>query len=357
MTLDIDLRVKVEDFLLEVALTARPGEVLAVLGANGSGKSTLLNAIAGLLPAANGRIDLGERDLRRLPPERRRIGLLGQRSMLFPHLSAIHNVAFGPRSQGVQRREAVAIAERWLTEVGLADLSARRPAELSGGQQQRVALARALAARPEALLLDEPFASLDAQTATQARRLVAAQRDRIGVPILLVTHDAVDAIMLASRTVVLHEGHVVQSGTTADVLGHPSSPFVAALAGVNFVEGTVDADGTLRAEGIAIAVPRDSMSGRAAPGTRCTAVFAPTAVRVRPVLDGAAALPVGTGSAWLGTVSVMEPIPGGIRLFTEEQPRIAVDCASMAVVNLGLHPGLQLSFTVSEDDISVRPSL
>src|SRR5690606_22642281 len=134
---------------------------------------------------------------------------------------------FGPRAQGTPRNEAAAIARRHLGDVGLGDFADRPPEQLSGGQRQRVALARALAAAPDALLLDEPFAALDVQTSAQARRRVSELRDRVSVPMVLVTHDPMDAVMLAARTVVLQEGRVVQEGSTRDVLGHPDSAFVA----------------------------------------------------------------------------------------------------------------------------------
>lgn len=367
MTLDVDIRASVGGFTLDAAIAAPAGEVLAVLGPNGSGKSTLLGAIAGHLPAVDGIIRLGDRMLNGEPAERRRIGLLGQRAMLFPHLSALENVAFGPRAQGVPLVEARDAAHEWLAQVGLTEFALRRPAQLSGGQQQRVALARALAAKPDALLLDEPFAALDVQTATQARRLISEQRDRIGIPIVLVTHDPMDAVVLASRTVVLHEGRIVQEGQTRDVLGHPNSPFVAAIAGVNLVAVTADHDGVLRAD--ALTAPNTPGSAlrwighgdRLSRGEVGTAVFSPGAVRIRPVPASAAGDPVpggedATPNTWIGTVAHLEPIPGGVRLFTAEHPDIAVDCSSMAAVDNGVQPDAVLSFSILEQDVSVRSS-
>lgn len=370
MTLDVDIRARVGTFVLEAAITAAEGEVLAVLGPNGSGKSTLLGAIAGHLDHSGrrsevvGRIRLGARDLDpSVPPERRRIGLLGQHTELFPHLSALDNVAFGPRAQRMPRADAEDLARRHLADVGLGDLADRRPAQLSGGQRQRVALARALAAAPDALLLDEPFAALDVQTSAQARRLVSELRDRVSVPMVLVTHDPMDAVMLASRTVVLQEGRVVQEGSTRDVLGHPNSPFVAAIAGVNLVSGTADAEGVLDVRGDAdrSGSSRTRWLGRGdplPPGAAGTAVFSPGAVRVRPAPavsparsgDGIAA------NTWIGTVAHLEAIPGGVRLFTAEHPDIAVDCSSMTAVDSGVRPDAVLAFSVLEQDVSVRRS-
>lgn len=361
MTLDLDIRAHVGSFTLEAALTAHSGEVLAILGPNGSGKSTLLGTIAGLVPAREGRIGLAGRLLEGrltaqdrhvwLPPERRRVALLGQRAMLLPHLSALENVAFGPRAQGVPRVTARGRAMSWLDEVGMGEYAERRPAQLSGGQQQRVALARALASEPDALLLDEPFTSLDTQTAAQARRLIAEQRDRVGVPMILVTHDPMDAVVLAARTLVLREGRVEQQGTTAEVLGHPRSPFVAAMAGVNLVTGAGEADGALRSEdGLRWRGRGDAVSTAAAG----TCVFAPGSVRIHHAPEQ-----VGDASAvngWRGTVAMMDPVPGGIRLFTAEHPRIAVDCPSTTALALGIRLGTSLSFSIAPDDLSVRSS-
>ncbi len=348
--LAVDLRVRVGTFTLEAALAAQPGEVLAVLGPNGSGKSTLLGAIAGQRAGVEGTIALGGRTIpSSMPPEQRRIGLLGQRPLLFPHLTALENVAFGPRAQGIARAEARRLAARHLDDVDLGELADRRPAQLSGGQQQRVALARALAARPDALLLDEPFAALDAPSASQGRRLIGELRDRIAVPLVLVTHDAMDAVVLAARTVVLEDGRIAQQGETAQVLSHPDNPFVAAIAGVNLVVCGADRPGPTWA----------GVGGRVERGASGTVVFAPGAVRVH-ALDSdsggggnASAPPVNT---WTGTIAAMTPVPGGIRLTTLEQPDIAADCPSPTALALRVRPGTRLTFSVAAEDVSVRGS-
>ncbi|UJP09802.1 ABC transporter ATP-binding protein [Microbacterium sp. KUDC0406] len=358
MTLSADFRARAGVFHVDMALDAAPGEVLAVLGPNGSGKSTLLAALAGHLPIDDGRIALDGRMLDdtaaggravHVPPAQRRVGLLGQRALLFPHLSALENVAFGPRAQGVSSAAARRDAKGWLDRVGLGDLAPHRPAQLSGGQQQRVALARALAARPDALLLDEPFAALDVETASQARRLVAEQRDSAGIPLVLVTHDPLDAVVLAARTAIVHDGRIVQEGPTTEVLGHPRSTFVAALAGVNLVSGDGSADDTVRGDdilwcGIGDAVPT---------GAAGTVAFAPGSVRIQRADAPASAASVGS-NAWEGTVVTLEPLPGGMRLRTVEHPEIAVDCPSTVAVAAGVAPGVRLRFTVHPDDVSVR---
>jgi len=276
MSLHLDARLLVPRgaFALDVALTVAAGDVLALLGPNGSGKSTLLAALAGLIRPAAGHVRVGERVLTRcepgrtallVPPERRRVGLLGQDPLLFPHLDAVQNIAFGLRSTGTPRAEALAEAAEWLAAVGLAGMERRRPAALSGGQQQRVAIARALAPRPDVLLLDEPMAALDVETAAQTRELLAERIRTGGTTTVLVTHDATDALVLADRTAVLHEGRIVDDGPTARVLGEPTTRFVASFGGSGVLVGTVREDGSVRVEGGATRLPPGSRVWVSAP--------------------------------------------------------------------------------------------
>jgi molybdate transport system ATP-binding protein len=229
---------------VEVALEVATGETVALLGPNGAGKSTVLWVVAGLLRPDRGRIELDGRVLTDVgggsdvlvAPHDRRTTLLTQDPRLFPHLSALENVAFGPRSSGTGRRAAREAARTWLATVGVGELAARRPAELSGGQAQRVAVARALAADPALLLLDEPTAALDVAVAASVRttlRGVLAGRSA-----LLVTHDLLDALLLSDRVLVLDAGRVVEEGPTREVLTRPRSGFAARLAGLNMLTGT-----------------------------------------------------------------------------------------------------------------------
>lgn len=234
MTLDAHVRVHRGTFGLDVALRVPAGTLLAVMGPNGSGKSTLLEAVAGLVPLTAGHVLLGDEVLadaaagRALPPHRRRLGVALQDGLLFGHLSARENVAFGPRAQGVRAARARAEAEALLADVGLTAHARTRADRLSGGQAQRVAVARALASRPRALLLDEPFGALDATTRAQVldvvRRSVAA-----GVPAVVVTHDLRDALELADELLVVADGREVQRGTPLDVASVPRHPYVEHL--------------------------------------------------------------------------------------------------------------------------------
>lgn len=245
------------DLDLDVALSVAGGETLALVGPNGAGKSSCLAAIAGLLPLARGRIALGDEPLDEpangvfVPPERRRIGVVFQEHLLFPHLRAVDNVAFGLRMRGIGRAAARAAARDWLARVGLDGHATAWPRELSGGQQQRVALARALAAEPRVLLLDEPLAAVDASARRELRRHLAT----FAGPRLVVAHDALDAFALADRVAVLERGRVVQAGTVAEICSRPRSRYVADLIGTNLLRGSV-AGGELRlAGGGALVVP------------------------------------------------------------------------------------------------------
>ena len=175
-----------------------------------------------------------------MPTEQRPVGFVFQDYLLFPHLSALENVAFGLRARGLARAEARRRAAAWLERVGLAAHAAARPRALSGGQAQRVALARALVGEPRLLLLDEPLAALDAATRTEVRRDLRRHLASFDGTRLLVTHDPLDAIALADRLVVLEGGRVTQTGSPAEVSGRPRSRYVAELVGVNLYRGRAD---------------------------------------------------------------------------------------------------------------------
>lgn len=248
MTLHAAFAVRLGALDLAVDLQAASGAVTAVLGPNGAGKTSVLRAIAGSLPIDAGAISLDGRTLDRppdvfVPPEHRRMGIVHQDYLLFPHLTALDNVAFGPRARGRTAREARALAASLLARVGVEAHAGARPRTLSGGQAQRVALARALATEPAALLLDEPLAALDAGTRVEVRRDLRRYLAGFGGPTLLVTHDPVDALALADHVAILEAGRLTQTGTIAEVTTRPRSRYVADLIGTNLVHGT--AHGTI----------------------------------------------------------------------------------------------------------------
>ncbi|WP_051476545.1 ABC transporter ATP-binding protein [Arthrobacter sp. Br18] len=348
MTLQLDATVPARGF--GMSLTVETGETLAVLGPNGAGKSTLLAVIAGLLRPDSGKSTLDGEVLFEVAPRTRStfiqpaargVSLLAQDPLLFPHLSVLENVAFGPRSAGVRRAQARAHARRWLEEVEAPELAHRMPTELSGGQAQRVAVARALASNPSLLLLDEPMAALDVSVAPALRRMLRrVLRDQT---VIIVTHDILDAFTLADRVVVLDAGSIVEQGPTHEVLERPRSRFTADLAGLNILSGVRTANGIRTFAGNEIT--------RAAPGialhTSIVAAVRPSAVRVslaQPANFHVAALP--------GIILDVEPHGGLVRVRAEE---FAADITPALAAELDLAPGNCVWFAFDATDVTVYP--
>ncbi|TNB69537.1 ABC transporter ATP-binding protein [Arthrobacter sp. BB-1] len=334
----------------DVAFSLGPAETVAVMGPNGAGKSTLFSIIAGLLRPDSGRAELDGRALFQVgdgrnqwvPPHLRGTALLAQEPLLFPHLTAVHNVAFGPRSAGTPKCPAKAKALQWLAEVEAADLAARRPAELSGGQAQRVAVARALAADPGLLLLDEPMAALDIHSAPLLRRLLKhVLADR---PAIIITHDVLDALMLADRVVILGNGRIAEEGPTRQVLQRPRSAFGAGLAGLNFIPGTYAGDGVLAGRGQHIAGHSEDPIP---PGQAAVAVFPPSSVSV--FLTDAHGSP---RNSFEVAITDLEPHGDFIRV---RAGSLAADITPAASADLGLVPGLPVHFVVKATAVSVYP--
>ena len=216
---------------LDVRFSCEPGEVLALVGPSGGGKSTVLRAIAGTIRPAGGRISVGGQvwldDGVFVKAHRRRVGMVFQSYALFPHMTALGNVmaALAPDAGATDKVRARALLE----QVHLAGLENRRPAELSGGQQQRVAVARALAREPQVLLLDEPFSAVDKATRMRLYREISLLKESFDMPVVLVTHDLDEAMLLADRMVVLHHGTSLQEGAPEEITTAPVSPEVARL--------------------------------------------------------------------------------------------------------------------------------
>ena len=326
----------------------------ALLGPNGAGKTTVLRALAGLLPLAEGRVvldgqvleDVGpaSRVLVRVPAERRPVGMVFQDYLLFPHLSAVENVAFGLRSRGMRRGEARRVAAGWLERLGLAGIGDARPGTLSGGQQQRVALARALATDPRMMLLDEPLAALDVSIRAEVRRdLRRRLREFAGVN-LLVTHDPLEAIALADRLIVMEGGRVVQAGTPAEVTERPRSAYVADLVGVNLLRGLA-ADGAVELAG----------GGRlgvvGADAGEVFAVIPPRSVslwRSRP--DGS------PRNVWRGRASGLDLLGDRVRVRIEGEPPVVAEVTPAAVAELHLAEGTEVWVSVKATDVRVYPA-
>ncbi|WP_332762511.1 sulfate/molybdate ABC transporter ATP-binding protein [Pseudarthrobacter sp.] len=352
MTFSVQAAVAGRGFDVSLALGAV--ETVAVMGANGAGKSTLLSVIAGLLHPDSGTAELDGRALFDLTagrgqwtaPHRRGTALLAQEPLLFPHLSVLENVAFGPRSAGASKQAARESALRWLAEVEATELQSRRPAELSGGQAQRVAVARALAADPGLLLLDEPMAALDIHAAPLLRRLL--KRVLAGRRAIIITHDVLDALMLADRVVILENGRISEEGPTRDILQRPRSRFAAGLAGLNFVAGHLTEHG-LRSGALNLYGHHDA----AAPlptGQPGVAVFPPSAVSV--FLTEAHGSP---RNSFAVTITDLEPHGDGIRVRAGEGGQLSADITPAASVDLGLAPGMQVYFVIKAGAVAIYP--
>lgn len=332
MSLDAHLVVRLDRLALDLPVAASPGTVVAVLGPNGAGKTTALRALAGLRRLDGGHVTLAGRDLDRpatgtfVPPERRRVAWVPQDHLLFPHLSVLENVAFGPRSGGVPRAEARARARSELEAVGLAEVAGVRPRALSGGQAQRVALARALAGAPDLVLLDEPLAALDATTRATTRRDLGRRLAGVPAATVLVTHDPLDALVLAQHLVVVEDGGVVQAGPVTEVTARPRTRYVADLVGTNLLRGRADGT-TVRVGDAAVTVPEP----------RTGEVFLtipPSALALHPER------PTGSArNAWPCTVAAVDMLGERVRVELAGPLPLTAEITPAALVALGLQVG------------------
>lgn len=334
---------------VDVEIDVADGEKVAILGPNGAGKSSALEAIAGLLRPDRGFATLDGETLYDIgrgnatiwrPAHSRGTALLSQDPLLFPHLTVIDNVGFGPRSRGSSRSESRAVAHTWLEQVDAVEFGARKPAQLSGGQAQRIAVARALAVDPKLLLLDEPMAALDVAVVPALRQMlrrVLADRSAI-----IITHDVLDALLLADRVIVIEDGRVVEDGPTAAVLKRPRSQFAARIAGLNMVigmarDGAIRSDNGTLIEGLSADRPTE--------GARAVAVFSPSAVSVHRTAPGGSPRNVITAR-----VTEIEPLGDRMRVRTDE---FNADITPASVASLDLVPGSEVLLVVKANEVSI----
>ena len=233
--------------LQKLDLSLAQGELLCLLGPSGCGKTTLLRILAGFETPNSGSITLNGQDVTQLPPNKRRMGMVFQAYSLFPNMTALQNVCFGPRVRGSgSRASQMEEAERLLAMVGLAGHIHKFPYQLSGGQQQRVALARALAVKPDILLLDEPLSALDAKVRAQLRAEIRRIQLETGITTVFVTHDQEEALSISDRVAVMHEGRILQIAAPATIYREPANAFVARFIGAGAVFQGVAESGALR---------------------------------------------------------------------------------------------------------------
>ncbi len=354
MTLRIDAEIEIADFRVEVDLDVEPGESVALVGPNGAGKSTIVRAIAGLQPISSGRISFGghvwddPRAARFVHPRRRRVGAVFQQYLLFDHMTALENVAFGLRAEGTDRHDARRRALDLLGRLGIGDVASQRPASLSGGQAQRVALARALAIEPQVMLLDEPLAALDASARGAVRhdlqRWMHGTNDSIGSACrLVVTHDPVDAHALADRVVVLERGRITQRGTMAELAAAPRSSYVADLMGTNLLHGilrgstfAVDAGGAL------------TVGAHEAPDGEAIAAVRPSAISLHPTRpDGS------PRNVWPTTIVGVDRSADRVRVRLGLPLPLVVEVTAAGLDALHAAPGDEVWASVKASEVTV----
>lgn len=348
--LSIDFVSTRDDFTLEVALDVAGGEVLVVIGPNGSGKSTLLSTIAGLELCDRGHVTIdgitvdSANDDRFVKPAGRRVGMVFQEYVLFEHLSALDNVAFGPRCAGAGRRAARETALGWLQRLELEGRANDLPRQLSGGQQQRVALARALATTPDVLLLDEPLAALDVEIRDRVRRELRQILTDYDGACIVVTHDPLDVYALADRVAVIDRGRVVQLGTLAELTAHPRSRFVAELVGTNLVSGVVDGQSLRSDGGMTLSVAADF------DGPAFAAIRPSSIILAREVADTSAR------NNFEVEVGGIDRLGERVRVTLDGPLPLVAEITAGALDTLALRPGDRLHASVKATDIQVYPA-
>ncbi|MEZ5237857.1 MAG: ABC transporter ATP-binding protein [Microthrixaceae bacterium] len=337
-------------FALAVDLEVAAGEVLAVVGPNGAGKSTLLRCVAGLTPIDRGSIAVGDRVLdepqRRtwVDPDRRGIGLVFQDHVLFPHLSALDNVAFPARVRGRSRSEARAAAREWLERLGLPGQAGQMPRALSGGQAQRVALARSLASDPGVLLLDEPLSALDAASRAEVAGQLREHLAGFGGAVLLVSHDPLDAFVFADRVAVLEGGCVTQIGTIGEVAARPRSAYVADLLGVNLLAGAGDGHDVALDGDRTVVHTSGSVDGRAL-----------VLIRPRSVALHRARPETSARNVWQMTVKDVVMLGDRVRVHLGGELDLVAEVTPAAVADLGIGAGVPVWASVKASEVEAYP--
>jgi iron(III) transport system ATP-binding protein len=251
-----------------VSFHIEPGTLVTLLGPSGCGKTTILRMAAGLETATEGRILIGGEDVTHRPANERNVSLVFQSYALFPHMSVLDNVCYGPLSRAIDKTRARELARDKLKMLGLDGLEARLPSELSGGQQQRVAVARALVLEPAVLLFDEPLSNLDAKLRRHVRREIRELQQSLGLTVLYVTHDQSEALAVSDQIIVMETGRIAQQGTPRELYHAPASRFMADFIGdANLIDGTLSVEGgqaRFSAAGVAVAVEARGIAAGAA---------------------------------------------------------------------------------------------
>ncbi|MBE9607306.1 ABC transporter ATP-binding protein [Acetobacteraceae bacterium H6797] len=326
----VSRRFKLTTVLDDLSLSMGKGEFLSLLGPSGCGKTTLLRILAGLLAPDRGSVTLAGRDMGRLPPHKRDVGVVFQNYALFPHLTVAENVAFGLKARGKPKAEIAEAVTRLLAMVQLGHLADRAIPQLSGGQQQRVAMARALAVNPQLILLDEPLSALDRKLRESMQVELRRLLRELGMTAIFVTHDQEEALALSDRIAVMNAGRIEQLATPEEIYARPATPFVLDFVGQSTAfHGVVERNeagrlaistdfGLLHGPGqfaprsrVLLAVRPDRITPGAIPGKGWTGLTLPIAAQTflggRRLLHGA----VGPGDRAIVELPADAPLPGG----------------------------------------------
>ena len=349
MSLAAAVRLRKGTLRLDVELEVGSSGVVVLLGPNAAGKTTLLRALAGLVPLESGRVVLDGVVLEDtaagvcVPTEQRPVGVVFQDYLLFPHMTALENVAFGLRSRGAGRGAARERALAMLDRMGLADLAAAKPRALSGGQAQRVALARALATDPRLLLLDEPLSAMDAGARAELRRGLSRHLAAYEGTCLVITHDPIEAMTLGDQLVVLEAGRVVQAGSPEELSSHPRSRYVADLLGLNLYRGRAEQGSVVLANGHRL-IAADPVPA----GGEVFAVVPPRAVALHRVM------PEGSPrNVWKGVVEDLDVVGNHVRAHVSGELPIIAEVTPGAVASMRLDDGGTVYVAVKAVEIEV----
>ena len=346
-SLDADFRTVRGDFELSVSAQFPQGQTTAIIGPNGAGKSTLLQTVAGFVRLTQGRLAYGAQvwaqgDQTHVPPYLRSAVLLAQSAALFPHMTVSQNILFGPKSRKLTNQQE--ILDKWVAELELDGLQARRPRQLSGGQQQRVALARAFASAPDVLLLDEPTSALDVSGANQFRTTLRRQLNQRPMTALLVTHSPADVLALADSVLVLQNGAVTYHGSTRELWRSPTRGFAATFTGVNTLQGVflnrVDRIGTVQiSPGLIL---RGVLSG---PLTESVSIsIPPTKVRITPTQT------TDSDNTWKSRVLSVNSFEEGFALHLENPTDLVAHLAPEDFWKMDLSPGDMVTVRIDPED-------
>lgn len=340
-----------DGFRLAADIRVENGSTVALIGPNGAGKSTIVDALAGLMPIDSGVIELNGTMFDApdagvfVEPKDRRVGVMFQDGVLFPHLSVRANVAFGLQSRGVGAPDIARRVDEWLDRLDLRSLADRMPDQISGGESRRVSLARAVVTEPDLLILDEPLESLDVSTRSGVRRSIASYLAQYQGPTLLITHDPTEAMLLGDEICVLEGGTITHSGPPHTIRMHPKTPYAADIAGLNLAVG--DASGGVVAVGShRLMIPDTEQVGKVA------VTFHPRTVALHASQPGGS-----PRNTWATEVASLEVLGSVVRIETGEPMPLTAEVTPGAVSSLGLSVGSPVWVSIKATELAVQPML